>query len=92
MKFLPVTKEAWSDFESLFGVRGACGGCWCMLWRLKRSEFEQQKGESEDVSMRIQTGQPAKNFDVEDIFGNPISLNGFKDKKLLLAFFRYASL
>jgi len=45
MKFLPVTKEAWSDFESLFGVRGACGGCWCMLWRLKRSEFEQQKGE-----------------------------------------------
>ena len=41
--------------------------------------------------MRIQTGQPAINFDVEDIFGNQISLNDFKDKKLLLAFFRYAS-
>ena len=41
--------------------------------------------------MRIQAGQPAKKFEVEDIFGNKISLNDFKDKKLLLAFFRYAS-
>lgn len=29
---------------SLFGDRGACGGCWCMWWRLKRSEFERLKG------------------------------------------------
>ena len=42
--------------------------------------------------MRIQPGQPAKDFDVQDIFGNQFALGDFKDKKLLLAFFRYASL
>ena len=40
----PLTPERWTDFEHLFGKRGACGGCWCMLWRLGRGEFEQQKG------------------------------------------------
>jgi GNAT superfamily N-acetyltransferase len=42
--FQPLTKERWSDFEQLFGANGACGGCWCMWWKLKRSEFERQKG------------------------------------------------
>lgn len=45
LSFFPVTPERWADFESLFGKRGACGGCWCMYWRLKRSEFEQMKGD-----------------------------------------------
>lgn len=35
----------WNDLEELFGENGACGGCWCMSWRLKKSEFEKQKGE-----------------------------------------------
>ena len=39
-----LTPDRWGDLEELFGARGACGGCWCMLWRLKRSEFEKQKG------------------------------------------------
>ena len=39
-----LTPDRWADLEQLFGARGACGGCWCMLWRLKRSEFEKQKG------------------------------------------------
>lgn len=43
-KVLPVTPERWQDLETLFGPRGACGGCWCMWWRLKRSEFERRKG------------------------------------------------
>jgi GNAT superfamily N-acetyltransferase len=29
----------------LFGPRGACGGCWCMYWRLPRTQFTAQKGE-----------------------------------------------
>lgn len=45
LEFYPLTLERWADLERLFGERGACGGCWCMWWRLKRSEFEQQKGE-----------------------------------------------
>ena len=41
----PLTAERWPDLEALFGPRGACGGCWCMLWRLTHTEFERQKGE-----------------------------------------------
>ena len=44
LTFEPVTLDRWRDFEALFGERGACGGCWCMWWRIKRSEFEQRKG------------------------------------------------
>ncbi len=40
----PLTPENWSDFEKLFGPRGACGGCWCMYWRLTRSQYEDQHG------------------------------------------------
>lgn len=42
--FLPATPARWPDIEKLFGERGACGGCWCMFWRLKRSEFDRGKG------------------------------------------------
>jgi len=45
LEFYPLTVKRWADFEKLFGKSGACGGCWCMWWRLKRSEFERQKGE-----------------------------------------------
>jgi len=44
LNFHPLTPERWDDFVKLFGERGACGGCWCMWWRLKRSDFEKQKG------------------------------------------------
>jgi GNAT superfamily N-acetyltransferase len=52
LEFHPVTKKRWSDFETLFGEKGACGGCWCMLWRLTRKEFEQQKGEANRQAMQ----------------------------------------
>ena len=44
LDFHPLTPERWQDLEVLFGPRGACGGCWCMWWRLKRSQYEKQKG------------------------------------------------
>ena len=52
LKFEPVTLNRWADFETLFGERGACGGCWCMWWRIKRSEFEHQKGAGNRQAMR----------------------------------------
>lgn len=52
LQFHPVTKKRWSDFETLFGERGACGGCWCMLWRLTRKEFENQKGAGNRKAMK----------------------------------------
>jgi GNAT superfamily N-acetyltransferase len=52
LEFHPLVVERWTDFEKLFGNRGACGGCWCMWWRLKRSEFERQKGEGNRKAMK----------------------------------------
>jgi len=52
LTFHPLTPERWKDFEKLFGPRGACGGCWCMWWRLKRSEFEKLKGDGNKKAMR----------------------------------------
>ncbi len=52
LKFLPLTKNRWADFEELFGPRGACAGCWCMYWRLTRSEFTEGQGESNRRAMK----------------------------------------
>lgn len=43
--WLPLTPERWPDLERLFGPKGACGGCWCMYWRLPRRQFEEGLGE-----------------------------------------------
>jgi len=50
--FHPLAPEYWNDFEALFGPRGACGGCWCMWWRLKRSDFDQQKGDANRLALK----------------------------------------
>lgn len=44
LSFHPLAPARWPDLEELFGVRGACGGCWCMTWRLARSDFDAGKG------------------------------------------------
>jgi GNAT superfamily N-acetyltransferase len=41
----PVTAAEWNDLVELFGPRGACGGCWCMWWRLARRDFARLKGD-----------------------------------------------
>jgi hypothetical protein len=48
----PLTQARWSDLERLFGRNGACGGCWCMLWRLPRKQFEAQKGDGNRKALR----------------------------------------
>ena len=52
LSFKPLTRDRWDDFVALFGERGACGGCWCMLWRLTRKAFEAQKGEGNKRAMK----------------------------------------
>lgn len=52
LHFKSLSKVTWSDFEKLFGSRGACGGCWCMYWRLKNKEFENRKGTKNKNAMR----------------------------------------
>jgi GNAT superfamily N-acetyltransferase len=41
----PLTPERWTDLETLFGPRGAVGGCWCMWWRLTGKDYGRQAGE-----------------------------------------------
>jgi len=43
-KFAPLTPSRWDDFAELFGARGACGGCWCMWWRLERKDYRAGQG------------------------------------------------
>jgi GNAT superfamily N-acetyltransferase len=56
----PLTPARWKDLEALFGERGACGGCWCMFWRLPRAVFERQKGSGNRQAFRrrVQKGDP----------------------------------
>ena len=60
ISFKPLEASTWSDLETLFGERGACGGCWCMTWRLSSRDYEQNKGENNRRMFREQAeaGKP----------------------------------
>ena len=55
----PVTPGRWGDLETLFGPRGAVGGCWCMWFRQKRSEYEHLKGEGNRQALKaiVESGE-----------------------------------
>jgi GNAT superfamily N-acetyltransferase len=46
--------DDWPNVETLFGDNGACGGCWCMWWRVPRGGklWEQNKGEPNRRALR----------------------------------------
>jgi GNAT superfamily N-acetyltransferase len=48
----PLTLDRWRDLERLFGERGACGGCWCMYWKLKSAVFKEQRGPGNKAALR----------------------------------------
>jgi GNAT superfamily N-acetyltransferase len=60
LEFAPLTAERWPGLVALFGARGACGGCWCMAWRLPRPSFEARKGDGNRRSLRqlVTSGPP----------------------------------
>lgn len=60
LEIYPLDITRWDDFETLFGEKGACGGCWCMSWRLKKSDFERQKGNENKRAMRTLVEQKEK--------------------------------
>jgi GNAT superfamily N-acetyltransferase len=55
-----LTPERWDDLERLFGPSGAYGGCWCMWWRVKRSDFEanQNAGNKRSFKAVVKKGPP----------------------------------
>ena len=61
LEFQPATSSRWSDLEALFGERGACGGCWCMFWRLPRKEWDARRGTGNKNALRriVTTGRTA---------------------------------
>ncbi len=55
VEVLPATAERWPDLEALFGKNGACAGCWCMWWRLSRSEYKRGQGEGNKAALKEMT-------------------------------------
>ena len=58
----PLTTENWGKFEQLFGTRGACGHCWCMYYRLSKTDFQEGKfEEGNKLAMKdlVWRGKPA---------------------------------
>ncbi len=55
-----LSPERWGDLERLFGARGACGGCWCMYWRLTSAEYQRRKGSGNKRAFRriVGAGDP----------------------------------
>jgi GNAT superfamily N-acetyltransferase len=49
-----ITPEDWPTIERLFGANGACGGCWCMWWRVEKGgkTWDAAKGEPARKTMR----------------------------------------
>ena len=39
-----IKRNLWTDFEELFGPNGACGGCWCMFWKLRGQAYDEARG------------------------------------------------
>jgi GNAT superfamily N-acetyltransferase len=60
LTIVPASADRWPDLERLFGPRGACGGCWCMFWRLPRSVYDLGKGEPNRAALRalVESGDP----------------------------------
>jgi GNAT superfamily N-acetyltransferase len=43
--FEPLTRSNWDQFVRLFGEKGACGNCWCMYYRLSKTDFVEGKAD-----------------------------------------------
>jgi GNAT superfamily N-acetyltransferase len=51
-----LTPEDWPIVAKLFGANGACGGCWCMWWRVPRGGKlwkESQGAKNRDAFRRL---------------------------------------
>lgn len=56
-----IGRDDWPLISELFGARGACGGCWCMHWRIAQGGkmWEAAKGEPNRLAFKelVQSGQ-----------------------------------
>jgi GNAT superfamily N-acetyltransferase len=47
-----LTTHEWHDFLTLFSEKGVQNGCWCMYWRIKRTDFHRYWGEKNKALMK----------------------------------------
>lgn len=55
-----LTADTWPDLVELFGENGACGGCWCMYFRLPHREFKANCGDQNRTALHqtVVSGSP----------------------------------
>ena len=55
----PLTPDLWPALEDLFGPRGACGGCWCLYWRIG-SAYQRRASKDNKAAFRrvVRRGPP----------------------------------
>ncbi|HZH44466.1 MAG TPA: GNAT family N-acetyltransferase [Lysobacter sp.] len=57
----PLHRDDWPAIERLFGANGACGGCWCMWWRVPMGgkTWDAAKGEPNRRAFRrlVESGE-----------------------------------
>lgn len=56
----PLTPDRWPDFEALMGPKGGVGGCWCMLWRQSKRDYDRNAGAGNRTAMQalVERGPP----------------------------------
>jgi GNAT superfamily N-acetyltransferase len=58
----PLTAKNWDKFVQLFGKNGACGNCWCMYYRLSKTEYhigKAEEGNKRAMQEIVMSGKPA---------------------------------
>jgi GNAT superfamily N-acetyltransferase len=54
----PLTPDLWPAFADLFGENGACGGCWCMYWRIGSAYRKRPRADNEAAFREVVTRGP----------------------------------
>lgn len=55
----PLTSDLWPALEDLFGPNGACGGCWCMYWRIGSAYQKRPRDKNKaDFKRIVKRGPP----------------------------------
>ena len=68
-----MTPSRWPDLVELFGERGACGGCWCMVWRLRNKDWVAGKGRGNRRALKKIVDSGAKPGILGYVGGRPVA-------------------
>src|SRR5262245_9694746 len=85
--------DLWPDLEALFGSNGACGGCWCMYWRLEKGEsWSDVKGATNRRRLRALVREGRAHGVVAYADGKPVGWASFERRRDLVRLDRAPSL